>query len=259
MATASLTNGDDRLDIAYLDEPGADGGNGETVLLIHGFCSNRKVNWVNTGWVKALTAAGYRTVAFDNRGHGESTKFHDPDDYPLEKMAGDAVALLDHLGIERTHVMGYSMGARISATLAARHNDRLEKLVLSGYGARMIERSRSNWEVIRDALRAPSPDDVAEGQGREFRTFADQTGSDRLALAACIEGARKPISPDALRAVQNPVLVAVGTEDDIAGSGEELAEIFPNGSYLPIPGRDHMKAVGDRTHIRGVLEFLAAR
>ena len=256
MAIASLTHGGDRLDIAYLDETGES--NGESILLVHGFASAYKVNWVNTGWVKALTGAGYRVVAFDNRGHGESTKFHDPTDYPLQKMAGDAMALLDHLGIGKTHVMGYSMGARITATLAIGHGERLGKIVLSGYGSNMVERSRSDWQTIRDALRAPSLDDVDNVKGREFRVFADQTRSDRLALAACIEGARQSVSADALREVQNPVLVAVGTEDDLAGSGEELAALFPHGRFLPILGRDHMKSVGDRSHISGVLEFLAS-
>ncbi|MEC9343628.1 MAG: alpha/beta fold hydrolase, partial [Pseudomonadota bacterium] len=113
MTTAQLTSGGERLELAYLDE----GEGRETVLLVHGFASTRTVNWVNTGWVRALREAGYRVVAFDNRGHGESTKFHDSADYSLERMAGDAMALLDHLGIDRTHVVGYSMGARIAATL----------------------------------------------------------------------------------------------------------------------------------------------
>ncbi|MCB1462316.1 MAG: alpha/beta fold hydrolase [Nitratireductor sp.] len=255
MATAHLTNGDDRLEIAYLDE---NSDAAETVLLIHGFASTRQVNWVNTGWVKALTGAGYRVVAFDNRGHGESTKFHDPADYPLSKLAGDAIALLDHLGVERVHLAGYSMGARIAATLAVGHAGRLGKVVLSGYGSAMT-RGRQHWEGVRDALLAPSLDDVDGVKEREFRIFADQTGSDRLALAACIEGARESVSADALREVQNDVLVAVGTEDDIAGSGEDLAALFPHGRFLPIPGRDHMKAVGDRGHIRGVLEFLSSQ
>lgn len=251
MPTATISNGGDRVELAYVDE-----GEGEAVLLIHGFASTKEVNWINTGWVTALTAAGFRVIAFDNRGHGASTKFHDPANYSLDRMAGDALALLDHLGIEKANVMGYSMGARISATLAIAHGERLGKVVLSGNGWGMVEGS-GDWTPVRDALLAPSLEDVSDPRGRAFRAFADKTGSDREALAACVSGVRQLLSVDGLRRIRNRVLVAVGTEDDIAGSGERLAAILANGRFLPIPRRDHMKAVGDRNHIRGVVEFLA--
>ena len=105
-------------DLAYIDQQPSP--QAEPILLIHGFASSHMVNWVSTGWVKTLNDAGYRTVAFDNRGHGASTKSYEPADYTPHKMAGDASALLDHLGIRRAHVMGYSMGARISAYPGAR-------------------------------------------------------------------------------------------------------------------------------------------
>lgn len=252
MPVATVTNGEDRLNLAYLDE-----GEGEAVLLVHGFASTKEINWANTGWFKALNAAGFRAVAHDNRGHGASTKFYAESDYSLDRLAGDALALLDHLRIERAHVVGYSMGARIAATLAVRHADRVGKLVLSGGGWAMVAGS-GDWTPVRDALLAPSLDDVSDPRGRMFRAFADQTRSDRLALAACVTGVRQLLVESELRAVKAPVLVAVGTEDDVAGSGERLAKIFPDGRFLPIPGRDHMKAVGDRVHVRGVVEFLSS-
>ena len=100
--------------ISYLDE-----GEGEPVLLIHGFASNKMVNWVNPGWVQTLTKAGYHVIAVDNRGHGESEKLYDSALYSSPIMAEDARALLDHLGLQKAFVMGYSMGARISAFLGA--------------------------------------------------------------------------------------------------------------------------------------------
>ncbi|MGN6767585.1 MAG: alpha/beta fold hydrolase, partial [Rhizobiaceae bacterium] len=103
----------DGFDLAFIDQ-----GDGEPVLLIHGFASSHSVNWVTPGWVKTLTEAGYRAIAFDNRGHGASSKSYEPEDYRAQKMAGDAAAMLDHLGIPRAHVMGYSMGARIAAFTA---------------------------------------------------------------------------------------------------------------------------------------------
>ncbi len=114
----------DGFDLAYLDrQPAA--GQGDPVLMIHGFASNARVNWWDTGWVKALNQAGYQAVTFDNRGHGSSGKLYDPAAYPAPEMAEDARRLLDHLGIPQVLVMGYSMGARIAAFLTINHAARV--------------------------------------------------------------------------------------------------------------------------------------
>lgn len=236
--------------LSYLDE-----GDGDPVLLIHGFASTKEVNWLNTGWVKALTNDGYRVVAFDNRGHGQSTKFHDESDYSLDLMTDDAVALIEALSLKNPHIIGYSMGARISAMLAIRHGQTLRRVVLSGNGWSIVE-GTGDWTAVRAALLAESLDDVTDPRGRAFRSFADQTGSDRQALAACVTSVRQLLPEEELRQIQNPVLVAIGTKDEVAGSGEKLAAILPHGEYLPIPNRDHMRAVGDKVHISGVLTFL---
>ena len=80
--------------------------------------------------------------------------------------------------------------------------------------------------------------------------------SDRLALAACMRSSRQKISEEDVARIERPVLVAVGTKDDIAGSPQKLAALIPNAEVLEIPGRDHMVAVGDKVHKQGVLEFL---
>ncbi len=241
------------VDLAYLDE-----GKGKPVLLIHGFASTKEVNWVNTGWTRALTGAGFRVIAFDNRGHGQSAKFHEERDYTLEIMAADAAGLLKQLEIGSAHVIGYSMGARIAAMTAIAQNRMVNRLVLSGYGYRMVE-GPDDWVDVRDALLAPEASQTMGARARQFRAFADQTGSDREALAACVAGLHQKTHVESLRGVGNPVLVAVGSQDDVAGSGENLAALFPNGEFFAIEGRDHMKAVGDRTHIAKVIEFLQRR
>ncbi|MCK5551391.1 MAG: alpha/beta fold hydrolase, partial [Hyphomicrobiaceae bacterium] len=111
------------VEIAYVDE-----GAGDPVLLIHGFASNVATNWIDTGWVQTLTAAGRHVIAFDNRGHGRSAKLYSTDDYGAALMAEDARRLLDHLNIETADIMGYSMGARISAFLAIAHPQRARSL-----------------------------------------------------------------------------------------------------------------------------------
>ncbi|MFC6745919.1 alpha/beta fold hydrolase [Methylobacterium persicinum] len=143
----------DGVRIAYIDVPPASG-QGDAILLIHGFASNHAVNWVNTQWVRALSQAGYRTVALDNRGHGESEKLYDPEAYSSEAMASDAVRLLDHLGIECAHVMGYSMGARITAHIALDHAARVRSALIGGLGMHLVE-GRGLPSGIAEALEAP--------------------------------------------------------------------------------------------------------
>ena len=123
----------DGVRIAYIDVAPSQGP-GDPVLLIHGFASTHAVNWVNTLWVKTLTGAGHRVIAFDNRGHGQSGKLYDPAAYHSSVMAEDARRLLDHLGVGRADVMGYSMGARITAHLALQHPDRVRSALIGGIG-----------------------------------------------------------------------------------------------------------------------------
>ena len=238
------------VEIAFLDQ-----GKGEPIVLIHGFASNKEVNWVQPGWTATLTGAGRRAIALDNRGHGQSTKLYDPADYHTALMAEDVRALLDHLGLKRADIMGYSMGARIAAFFAVKHQDRVRSLILGGLGIKLVE-SAGLPDSIAAALEAPSLADVTDPVGRMFRAFAEQTKSDLRALAACIRGSRQTLSRAEVTSIQAPTLVAVGAKDPIAGSAQELAKLLPRGQALEIPDRNHMLAVGDKVFKQGVLDFL---
>ncbi|EIM75609.1 alpha/beta hydrolase [Nitratireductor aquibiodomus RA22] len=240
----------DGFELSFIDE-----GQGDPILLIHGFASTHYVNWVAPGWVKTLRDAGFRVIALDNRGHGRSTKSHDEAVYTPRRMAGDAAALLDHLDIPKAHVMGYSMGARISAFLALEHPAKVATLILGGLGLGMIE-GVGEWDEIAEALLTDDPDTIASERGQMFRKFADQTKSDRRALAACIATSRELLTEQDAARIAVPTLVAVGTRDDIAGSPEGLADLLPNGVAFAIERRDHMLAVGDRTFKARALAFL---
>jgi pimeloyl-ACP methyl ester carboxylesterase len=244
-------NGD--VEIAYLDE-----GQGEPMVLVHGFASTKEVNWVHPGWVTTLARAGRRVIALDNRGHGASSKLYDPAMYHSATMADDVRALLDHLNIERADVMGYSMGARITAFLVLSHAARVRSVIFGGLGIRLVE-GVGLPESIADALEAPSPDDVRDPTGRMFRIFAEQTKSDLRALAACIRGSRQTLSASQVASIRVPVLVAVGTKDQVAGSARELAALIPGARALDISDRDHMLAVGDKVFKAGVIDFLNQR
>lgn len=245
----------DGFDFAFVDRR-PERGSGEPVLLIHGFASNHFTNWVSPGWMKTLADAGYRALAFDNRGHGETSKSYDASAYTPQKMAGDAVALLDHLEIETVHVMGYSMGARISAFMALTEPQRVATLVFGGLGIGMVD-GVGDWNSIAAALLAEDPSQTTQPRARAFRSFADQTRSDRRALAACIATSRELLTESQIASITQPTLIAVGTKDDIAGSPHELASLMPNAVAFDIEGRDHMLAVGDRTFKARVLDFLS--
>ena len=240
-------------EIAFLDE-----GEGEPIVLIHGFGSSKEVNWVQPGWVATLTRAGSRVIALDIRGHGQSSKLYDPGEYHTSRMAEDVRALMDHLDIARADVMGYSMGARIAAFLALDHAERVRSAIIGGLGINLID-GVGLPQRIADALEAPSVGDVTDEQGRMFRAFAEQTKSDLRALAACIRGSRQTLTRAQAGSIRIPVLVAVGSKDTIAGSAEALAALIPKARTLAIPERDHMLSVGDKAFKAAVLAFLADR
>lgn len=241
------------IEIAFIDE-----GAGAPVLLVHGFASNHRVNWVSTSWTRDLVGAGRRVIAFDNRGHGESGKPHDPAAYAVSSMAEDARRLLDHLGIVQADAVGYSLGARIVAELALRHPNRVRSAVLGGVGEKLLRHAPFDPpEPLVFGLRAASLDEIADPRSRAYRIFADQTRSDREALAACILGARDRLTADDLASIRVPVLVATGSEDRDQGTAAGLAAAIPGAEAFEIPGRDHMKAVGDKAHKAAVIDFLA--
>jgi pimeloyl-ACP methyl ester carboxylesterase len=241
------------VEIAYLDE-----GEGDPIVLVHGFASSKNVNWVYPAWVSELKKDGRRVIALDLRGHGESSKLYDPEQYSIEIQAGDVLALMDHLKFERADIMGYSMGGRITAYLARYQPERLRSAILGGIGIGLIKGGGPGENVAR-ALEAPSLDDVTDPVGRTFRAFADQTRSDRRALAACLRGSRRLMTEQEAAGIAVPVLIAVGTKDEIAGSADELGKIIPGSQVLNIPNRDHMRAVGDKVYKAGVLQFLSRR
>ena len=243
----------DGVDIAFIDE-----GEGDPILLIHGFASNLAVNWVGTGWVETLKRHGMRVIAMDVRGHGQSEKLYRTEDYRLERMAKDASNLLDHLGIGRADVFGYSMGARITAFLTLAEPGKVRSAILGGIGLALVEGMGGEAEIA-DGLEADSAAGMASEQARGYRRFAEHTGSDLRALAACMRVQRALLTPEMLATVRVPVLIAAGARDAVAGSPTALGRLIPGAEVFVIPDRDHMLATGDKLFKARVLAFLAER
>jgi pimeloyl-ACP methyl ester carboxylesterase len=213
-------------------------------------------NWRATGWYKTLSDARYRTVAFDCRGHGDSDKPHDPGFYGYDKMAGDALAVLNALGIEQAHVVGYSMGGHIGIEILMENPQAMRKLVVAGLGERYLRGQFDARFEIAKAILEPDVERIANPVARGFRAFAGQPGKDREALAACMRGDRKAYTAEQLARATRPVLVVCGESDDTSGAPGPLAAAFPNARAVTVPGRDHMSAVGDKATKEAVIGFL---
>src|SRR5271169_7058358 len=157
--------------IAYDDIQPAGGAVG-TVLLVHGFATNRTENWRRLGWYGAFERKGYRTVALDLRGHGQSDKPHDPAAYGRDDLVGDIVGLMDHLELGRVELMGYSMGARLSLQTALVHPGRIANLIVGGIGGRMFAPAPPSAEptmTMAEAMNAADPQSISEPTLKGFR------------------------------------------------------------------------------------------
>ena len=246
----------DGLRIAFIDVAPVGGDRGEPILLIHGFASNHRVNWVNPRWVETLTDDGRRVIAFDNRGHGESDKPTDPAAYASPLMAADAAACSITWGSSgpTRWAIRWAPASRRSSRSPIR--ERVRRLILGGLGDRLVEGVGLPLGVA-DAMEAPSLDALTDPMQRMFRAFAEQTKSDLAALAACIRGSRQTLSEAEAARIACPTLVAVGTRDTVGGDPQRLADLLPHGEALAIPNRDHNLAVGDKVFKAGALAFLA--
>ncbi|MDO8289052.1 MAG: alpha/beta hydrolase [Parvibaculum sp.] len=230
-------------------------GEGAPIVLVHGFASTHDVNWVATGWSRALVDSGRRVIMADGRGHGASDKPYDEADYTLEAMAGDVVALMDHLGEPGADLMGYSMGGMVSLVAAALYPDRFDRVIAAGIGERLLDRNKDASDVVK-ALLANDGVVVGGRAAQMFRLFADQNKQDRAALAACFAAVRKDFPDTLLTRIVRPVLIVAGETDDAAGAAGPLAARIPHGSAYTVPKRDHMRTVGDKAYKDAVMKFL---
>ncbi|HYM95903.1 MAG TPA: alpha/beta hydrolase [Candidatus Sulfotelmatobacter sp.] len=227
---------------------------GAPLVMVHGFASDYRLNWVGTRWQETMTGAGFRVVGLDCRGHGHSDKPHDTSAYKVEIMAADVARLLDHLDLDSASYLGFSMGARIGLQLILDHPRRVRRAVLGGIGT---AGAIAGAEAIAHALSIGEPTDDPTAQ--TFYRFASaRPTNDLKALAACITGLRPEPSPARLSAVRTPILIVVGDRDELAKSAPELIELIPTAHLVTIAGRDHLGTVPAREFKRAAVDFLTA-
>ncbi len=246
----------DDLEIAYREWGRAS--TSPPVLLHHGFVADGEANWLATGVVDALTAAGRRVIALDARGHGSSEKPHEPARYGEQRMARDLAVLLDTIDAERVDLVGYSMGA-IVALIFSSSDRRVRRLVVGGVGSGVIEcggvdrRAVSNSSIIH-ALSVDDPSTLEEPQSRSYRMLADAVGADREALVAQARSVYR--GGVALERISAATLILAGDEDPLAVRPEVLADAIHDATLRIVQG-DHIGALADPRFTRAIVDFLA--
>jgi pimeloyl-ACP methyl ester carboxylesterase len=235
-----------------------DQGSGEPVVLIHGYSSDIERGWVNAGVLSNL-ARDHRVLALDLRGHGKSGKPRDPSVYG-EEMGQDVVRLLDHLNISRAHIVGYSLGAHITAKLVTTNPERFLTATLGGGAGwrtwtpqreRAAEAAATELEgpiPFRSRVLARVPLDQPPPGDEALRTLSEaevrRTSSDPMALAAFQRSSRALVSTAAaMAAVRVPVLGVVGSRDPALAAMQELKVILPALTLVVIDGAVHSDGV----------------
>lgn len=226
---------------------------GVPVVLHHGFAADVSSNWTITGIVERLRADGRTVIALDARGHGRSGKPHDPSSYGHDVMSRDVSKLLDHLDFSLVDLIGYSMGGYVAAITAVRREPRLRSVVIGGIGAPALAKRGLDRSAIADALLADDPRTVADRTARQFRRFAEATGSDRHALAAIMRAPFRPVGD--VSQIRIPTLVLVGADDELATNPEILADAIP-GARLVVTEGIHLRAPAVPAFAQAIIEFL---
>lgn len=247
-----------------------DQGNGEPVVLIHAMLETLQV-WEGAPVTRGLLDAGYRVLAFDVRPHGESGKPHDPALYGLE-VVGDVVRLLDHLELDRAHIVGYSMGGMLANAVRAEHPDRVATTVLGGNGwsggqgvgsgidadmlARGLDAAVAGADLA-EFVRSTAPPGQTLPEAQVAAITSVILSTDPAALAAFMRA--MPFvrhTAESLATNTVPTLALVGERDPALRHVERLRDAMPNVEVVVIPGAHHGNARRDPVFTESLLEFL---
>ncbi len=230
-------------------------GEGDPVVMMHGFASDSRTNWLRPGVARAVIESGRQAVLLDARGHGESAKPRDVASYTGGAMVRDVVCLLDYLGLGAAHTVGYSMGSFTAVRLAAAE-PHLVSLVLGGIGlAQILDGHLDGAQEIATGLETESAESISDSRALAFRRFADATGSDRLALAAVQRAGDLLPAVDDLARIAVPSIVINGVDDSLAGSPRDLAAAIAGARWQSVPG-DHLSAVVKPEFRQALVNFL---
>lgn len=225
------------------------------VVIVHGFASNARDNWVSTGWVRELTRAGYRVLALDQRGHGSSDRPHDSAAYAIRTLAADVETIMDVYLVEEASYVGYSLGARVGWEVVRDLPHRITRAVLGGVPDG-IPLERLDIDEVRAYVERG--EEVQDQTTKNYIALTERvSGNDLRSLLALAEGMRatRTVDPDPSSAPTRPILFATGSKDAIIEGSRTLADAAPQGRFFEIPGRNHFNAPGSRAFKEAALEF----
>jgi pimeloyl-ACP methyl ester carboxylesterase len=212
-------------------------GQGMPVILLHGFGESLE-KWRETGVTKILEI-NFKVIAIDTRGHGGSDKPYGAGSYGTE-LASDIVRLMDHLHIDKAHIVGYSMGALIALDFALLHQQRAISVILVGAG----------W----------NPPEALDGFRRQAEAFENgkvplRDIDDGRALASLLRGIRS-LKEDDFRAVAIPIAAVIGSNDHFRRNVDRLARVLPTLEIVEVPGATHANILADAQFARSLLSLL---
>jgi pimeloyl-ACP methyl ester carboxylesterase len=234
-------------------------GDGNPIVLLHGFTSSFSDNWERRGWVDLLTDQGFRVVGPDFPSHGESERLYEPRACTTARLASDVVALLDHLMIDRADVCGFSMGAGVALQLAMDYPKRVRRVVVTGIGDAALNRLHDPHTIaeILAAFEADPAEGVVLTTAQRIRRSAELRGNDLRALAAFLRTGGWPGGLPAQRPVRAPVLLVVAESDQYMTPADELARWLRHAEVFRVAGADHYTVLDDEGARARVLRFLS--
>lgn len=227
-----------------------------TAVVVHGFASSTRDNWVSTGWVRDLLRAGYRVLGLDQRGHGLSDKPHESAAYALSELARDVESVMDAHLIDDAFYVGYSLGARVGWEVLRDIPGRVQRAVLGGVPDG-VPLARLDLDQVRALIEQGTP--VTDAVTQNYIALTQRVpGNDLRALWAIAQGLRSSGSadPDPHTAPPQPVLFATGSLDAIIEGSRALAGAAPQGRFIEIPDRHHFNAPGSRVFRAEAIAFL---
>lgn len=191
-------------------------GSGPPLVLHHGLSASRE-SWRLNGYVERLRN-DYMLILMDSRGHGQSDKPHDVEAYALPLRVADVTAVLDDLGLRRSHFLGYPMGGWVGWGLASYASERFWSLAIGAYSA-TASLEKFGWDMrwVNEA-------------------------NDLTAIAAAANGLTEPGVMELLPAITLPCLLFGGSGDPLFSGAGECARHMPRATVLSLPGLDHVTA-----------------
>ena len=234
-------------------------GEGQPIVLVHGFSSSFDRDWRRSGWVDFLVGEGRQVIGLDCRGHGLSGKPHSPESYAGNQIPDDVLAVMDAVGVDRADIMGYSMGGLVTLNLVSRHAERFTSAVVTGTGLPRPVFDPQRRAALAEALEAGDPATISDPTALRFRQSVERRDNDLLALAAFQRSERTQTDQAALRRLNLPLLVVVGEKEEVLASARQLAAAVAGAELVTLAGKDHQSAMAARSFKQAVGRFLQTR